>query len=756
MFNVGCSVLCVLSVLCGETVFAQKIEVLNPAATQFDRANALYTQKQYAAALNEFTTFAKQYSASPRREEALFRLGECYRLLQRPQDAQLAYAFILAQYPDGKFASSARARRGEILFQLQQYDEAIQVLASVLKTEPSAAYFTALAQLKTKKETEARAALDQISSAQPPGEYAVPSAQALAESREQAGQTVEALAAWQRTLKLSSDKTIQSMAAARGGRLALLLKNEKEAETLLETCRRLDSDSGWRSLANTTLIALRFQQKQYAEVVKLFNQERQKLLESSRAMLFAQVAESEFQLKNYLGAEAACDRFLQAFPKENNADFITWRRLQSRQQIDAKNVSGDTAAFLAKFPSSPYTPFVQRLRAEDFSRRSQFAEALPMWEMIVKQDAKDPEAWLHLARAYAETKKWKQAAETYGIFSDAFPKHPQALAARMQQGSAWQRAQQPTQALAAWELARVLAPKESPERRIAIEQSILILGQQKEIADMVKACETLLLEYQESPLRPLAFYSIGAYAFDQQNYVKARNALGTARQLDPATYQVATTARLAWASYQLKDIPATAQYVAEFETQLAADKNLKPLPSGIFYWLGQSFSANEPAQAIAAFQKVTTHPEAGALLAPAWWELAQLEFRQQHFAASAAAYEKYAPLQPENAKSFEFQIGYIEALSGIGSRLTEAESLVNQLLIQEQEGPRNARARYDLGQILAAKGDALGAAKVFATLALLHNDPVLTPQAIQAAAENYEKAGDKKSAAEWKAKLKSR
>ena len=85
-----------------------------------------------------------------------------------------------------------------------------------------------------------------------------------------------------------------------------------------------------------------------------------------------------------------------------------------------------------------------------------------------------------------------------------------------------------------------------------------------------------------------------------------------------------------------------------------------------------------------------------------------------------------------------------------------AKKLGEQALLQEPEGPRSAAARMLLGETAFAAQNYPEAARMFATLAVLFDDPKITPQAISRAADAFEKAGDAKSAADWRQKLKDK
>ncbi len=72
----------------------------------------------------------------------------------------------------------------------------------------------------------------------------------------------------------------------------------------------------------------------------------------------------------------------------------------------------------------------------------------------------------------------------------------------------------------------------------------------------------------------------------------------------------------------------------------------------------------------------------------------------------------------------------------------EAQRLDEEALLLQPEGSYNADARMLSGEISMSKGDYDGAARAFLSLAVLYNDPAVTPRALELAAEAYRKAGN--------------
>lgn len=748
------------------TATVPQIQVISPAIARFERASMLFTQKDYVGALTEFSSLAKDYPGDSRRDESLYRVAECYRYLGKPADARAAYAYLIKNYPETIFLTAAQLRQGDLAFQAGDFAAAIAPLQGALAkgdaaTKIAAQYLLGTAQLQTGDLKSGRPQLEQLlaSKDKEAASYAAPAAQALAQSYEKEGKFDQALKYWQRVLNLAENKSAQSMAAARGGWAALQAGNVKEAEALFETCRRLDTASDWRHVANTGLVRLYYQQRRFQDLLDLRSAEPAGFLESAKAEIFLAVARSWFELKKYPEAADAFDIYLKDYGDRPEAPEAAYQRLLARAQGDAATLEGDTSAFLAKYPNSPQAIRVQLLRAQDFSRRQKFAQVIPMWQTLLQSGNKDlplDQILFELARAFYQEKKWVQAADTYDRFANEFPQNSAALSARVRQAISLQNAAQPDLAIGAWEKVRRSAPNNSPEQQMALEQIGLLQTQAGRTPEAVAVFGELLKAYPQTKLRALAQYTIGSDAFQKKNYKDAEPALLEARKLDAATYALSASERLALLAFALQDFKKAPAYVSDYEKEAASAPNASKLPAGLYFWLAQQArNASQFDRAILWFSLVTTHPQGGDFTTPAWWLLAESQRAGGQFKNAVASYTTYRQRNPAAANSTEVLLALAQAQLGAGSYDT-AQSLVEQAMVQEPEGKGNASARKILGDIYFVRGNYLEAAKAYAALALLYNDPYLTPLAMRRAAESYEKAGQLDQAQEWRAKLKAK
>jgi TolA-binding protein len=756
---------------------APSLVILNPAATRFDGAMASFNAGNYADAVTAFSDFVRDFPADRRREEALYRLAESYRNLGRLDDALAAYTFEVKTYPDGPLRLSAELRRGVILFDSGKMSEAVPPLQKVAsdgagEAQEAAKYLLGRAFLATQREPDGRALLQALADAPTPGKYAGPAAQALAEIDDQESRFPEALSLWQKALAVTTDPTTQATIAARGGWSALGAKQLDVAETLFQTARRLDPSGGARKVANTGLLRILFQQKRYSEWVATYGAEKDRLLESGRSEILYDLGHAEFSLKHWAGAATAFDQYLREFGSEPNAGQAAYERFLAEAQLDRTKAVAAAEAYLKAWPQSPYRARVQLVEAQELSAEKNYAAAVSLWESLSheKGDADWPhrEILLELARSHDELRQWDQAATAYQAYLDDLANQPggdraaiarESLPAQARLAVCLQNSDQLAAATQAWQAVQSEAAPGSPEEEMALESLGLIYAKSGPSGqnDMAATFRALLEKFPQSPLRAMAAFSVGDSLFKNRDYAGAEKYLLEARDWDKATWDQAATQRLALGAYGMKDRDKALAYIKEYDALLPPTDPLArqaaALPAALYYWLAEEArKAGQWDEAENFYTRVTRHPAPGDLLAGAWWQLGQVQSQRKEWAAAVESYNRYRDLKAAAKDATVVLLALGRAQLGAGNP-DAAKTFGQQALVQEPEGPNSAAARMLLAEAALAARSYAEAARMFATLAVLFDDPKITPQAMARAADAFAAAGDPASASDWRQKL---
>lgn len=761
-----------------------QIIVTTPAAARFDNAMTFYAAGQYVDAVTAFSDFVANFPQDRRREEALFRLAESYRNLKRTDDALAAYTYQVQNYPDGILRLNGELQRGAILFDQGKLAEAIAPLQFVVDKDSGerqsvAKYFLGRALLSTQKESEGRALLQSLADQQPPAKLSGDAAQTLAQLDDAQGDSTAALALWQKAVSLATDPAVKATAAARGGWSALTAKKTDAAEKLFTTARQLATDSETRKVANTGLLRILFQQKRYKEWRKIYddagNRTPSELLENAKAEILYDLGHANFVLKNWTEAVGAFDGYLASFGSEESAVTAAYERFLALAQIDKAKTVSAAEDYLRSYPKSPYRARVRLLEAQELSREKKFSDALSLWKSLADEPAS--ESWPHqdilleLARAYDELGDNAKAASAYQNYLDDLTNHPNGdkaaqsrklLAAQARLAVCLQNSNQLLAATDAWTAVQALAPNGSSEQETALEALGLIYakGGPPQEASMAATFRKLLDRFPKSPLRALAAFTVGDSLFKNRDYAGAEKYLLNARDWDSKNWLQPATQRLALAAYGLKDYDKTVAYLKDYDSIVAPPdpqaRTAAQLPAALPYWLAETArKAGKWSDAETYYARVTTHSDPGDLRAGAWWQLGEVQSQRKEWASAVSSYEKYRQLKPDAKDATTVILALGRAQLG-AQNFDAAKKLGEQALLQEPEGPHSAASRMLLGETAFATKDYPGATRMFGTLALLFDDPKITPQAIARAADAYERAGDAKSTTEWRQKLKEK
>ncbi len=736
------------------------LSVLSPSDPLMERGLLLMTQQQYEAAILEFSKIAQDYPSDHRRDESLFQIAECYRYLGRNSDALNAYLYLEKSNPKTLYLPQIQIQVGLLYGKAEKYKEAIPYLQKAIQNPPSEVrsllqYALGLALLRNQEASEAIPLLKSVLQTSPTTFLSPLASWVLADHYEKTGNLLESLTYWKQTLALTTDEELKAQASSRAGWILLQQEKIEEATPLLDETRKLNKTGNWRKIANSGLLQIKYQQKKYEEVLQLYKEERQNFLDSRRSEIFLMVGISHYQLKNMEKAVEVLGLFTKNFPQHPQLLLASYTRLMASIQLDPKNVSAETAAFLSKFPQSEYTNSVKLLRAQDFNQRKKYEESIPMWEDLnTLKDPKLPrdQILFERARSYYETASWIKAAAAFTDFLQEFPQQAQSFSARLSKAVALQ--QSGKHSIEAWEEVLLLAPRPSPSHQMALEQIGLLASKNELQEKMRKSFQDLIDHYPESEIIPLAYFKLATLAIQEKESLKALALFDQARKRDSKTWGYAATQQMLYLAYDLKKAEQTLTLLTEFEQLCSQSGKNDLMPAAIYYWLGQvHFDQKKFTQAVNFFAAVNSHPQPGNLRNPAWWYLAESQREAGLWKFAIASYQRFEKLDPDKAKTNQFLLALAQSHLG-AKEWNLAQSLAEKVMLQDPEGKSSTQARFLVAESHEGRQDYLSAAKSFAAIAVLYQDPYWTPHAMHRASLAFTKSGDSVTGLLWAEKLK--
>jgi TolA-binding protein len=736
----------------------ESAETGSPASRQLDYANALFGRKLYDLAVPEYERFLGQYPGAAGRASAYFYLGQCYRSLNRPPAARSAFQSVLDEHPESEFAGPAAYGVGEILFNQREYAGAAALFQrSATKTkEPalalSARYFEARCLENLDRKDEAVNVYLQVIDAKGANPYREDARMAAGSILLARGRKADALRQLEALANETGKAPLKVEASVRAGLVAADLAQAErgkdkamleKATALLQRARTLPEAGRWRGIAEVGLLRLLYSTGQHGEAVAAYRKGQEQLPDDVRPEMMLLAANSERQLGRVKEAEAIYNDIISRYPAREEAKDARYQRLINIYNSNPSGLMAEVDSYLATNPGGERADQAKLLKAEAFYKQGNFTEAAPLYEQLRASQLAPKlraEAAYKLAWCYVQSKNTQGVVDAFGYFLKAFADNPQAPAALTHRALALQELKDYSAAIADLNTLITNFPQ-AREREAALQQKALLMGQQENTAGMTQAFQQLLKEYPKTAAAAQAQYYIGKAAFEAKDYKTAVAALDASRKLNKEQYYTPATVRIISTYYYQKNRPALVKEVDGF---LAADPQAQ-VPSEVLHWLGLEFYNEKNYASADKYLRVLGRNENSSVPPDFWFYLADAQTKLAKFAEAEASYEQYLRTSGDPAAK-------VKALLALGAtkiaaqKPDDAQRIAEEIMSLQPEGRVNAEARLLAGDVQMERGRFDEAGRAFMGVALLYDDPTITPRALQKAASAYEKAGKRAEA----------
>lgn len=710
------------------------------AAAQLAVADGFFARKQPMEAVAEYEKFLVMATQqTPGREHALYRLGESQRLMGNNGVAETTFLKATETDPKSPRAAAAWFRIGELREARGYLDGAAAAFASSASgtTEPqlglAARYRSALCLQKTGQKEESSKLLKEVSETPGDNPQRNPALLQLAALAAQAGDNQAALRCYSTILESGASGETAAEAAVKSAVIQSGLGSKDAAMKLFEKAAAA-GNGRWSASGELGALKTASEGGQHETVLKTSeralatNPDNRGEILLLRAVARRKLGKNTQALEDY-------DAIIREFPSGKAAEEASFQRLLSLHALRNDGLSGEIDHYLLTCSDPTSRAKARLLKAEEAVRLGKFREAAALYhELPLEFLPPDSHADIRYKEAWSLIRAGDQPSSIGALsrFLEKHPDDPRSPAALAQRGSLKQQQNDFEGALADYSKILSSYPK-SPEGENALRQKALLLGQKQDNKGMVDSFQEFLEKYPDSPSAPQAHYWIGWAAFEEKDYPTALTELAKARTGDPKQFGERAGMRLLLVQYY-------ADHPAEASREAAA---LKPalIPPEVGRWLGmKSMEAGESAKAerflvplVGQGLPGAKDPDVQSALAAAL--AAQGKFREAAGPASEAL--KLAKDPSSRAKALLVSSSIQKSLKN----LREASSLAEEAMLLQPEGPVNAEGRILSGDIMMAKQDFTGAAKAYMTVAVLNDDPEITPKALRRAAEAYQRAG---------------
>jgi TolA-binding protein len=730
-------------------------ETEQPERRQLEYANALFTRKLYDLAIPEYQKYLDDYPGASGRANAYFSLGECYRNLNKAATARANFQRVLNDYSESEFAGPAAYALAEMAFTQKDYATALPLFhrSGAKSKEPavalSAHYFEARCLEALDHKDEACDIYQQVAEVKGLNPYREDARETAARIANARGRKADALRQYEALSNETQKPSLKAEATVRAGLIALDLiqsntgKMDKamadKAMALLQKGRGLPEAGKWRGLAHVGVLKVEYQTGQYAQLLNDYKRLEAQLPGDSRpeALLFA--ANSQRQLGHAKEAEALYREIMEKFAGREEAKDAAFDRLLNIYTSDPSTLPPEVDEYLTSNPPSERADQAKLFKAEALYKQQNYLRAAPIFAELRASELSPKlreEAAYHLGSCYLQMRDVAGIVEAFGYFVQAFPDSPRASAALAVRAETYESDRNYDAALGDWNAILAKYPG-AHEREEALQRKALILGQQQNTKGMADAFRQLLKEFPKSAAAPMAHFYIGKAAFELKDYKVAVSELNAARQLDKNRYYPqATILIISCYFFGPHDRNAITK---EADALLAENPNAR-IPAEILEWLGTEYY-NQGNYAVAEKYLGLLGKIDNAPVKPDFWfYLGDAAARQQKFDEAENAFGKYLQVatDPAGKAKVLLKLGDVKIA---GHKPDEAQKIAEQIMVLQPEGRTNAEARLLAGDVQFERGNFDEASKAFMGVALLYDDPAITPRALKKAANAYQRAG---------------
>jgi TolA-binding protein len=734
---------------------------IDPAKAQLAIADGLYIRKLYDLAVPEYEKYLGQFITDPGRPSAMYRLADCYANLGQEQPALNTYRMLVSEIGTGEFVGSAAFRLASREFDRKGFQDAAPlyekayVNARSPEVKLTARYYQAKCLEVTNKKSEAAIAYQDVVKAPGKNPYRDAARLSLAYFALENNQRQQAFDLFNGLGHDAAKPAVRAEAMTRAGILAADLRQKDKADELFKAAIALNADGKWKQIAELEEMKLQYEGDKFAQVLDSYAKSVNSIGDETRPSVMLLVANSYRQLGKHQKALELYNQLIHIYPNAAEAYDARYQRLVSLDALKDPTLVAEVDSYLATTPNRDRADKAKLLKAQALFQQRRFEPAARLYLELTNSSLADPykaDCYYAAGFSFLQLKDDQSAIHAFSGLIDRFPKHKMVSKALLKRALLYQEAKNFPAAINDFDKIITDYPA-SAETETSLLQKGLTLGQQGNYAQMTATFRRMLKDYPNSTGAAQANYWIGWAAFEAKRYQDAITPLTQARQLSPDEFAEKTTLRLILCYQNLHRKPDAAKEVDDF---IARDPQRVSMVLDVCRWLGSEFyNENNFGQAAKYLGLMTKNMDPVKVDKGIWLSLGRSLNELNTYPDAIDAINHYLELATEPADRAQ---GFLILSSAqLGSKeLDPATKSAEQALSLQPEGRLNAEARMLIGDIETARGNYENAARSYMSVALLYEDPEVTPRALEHAYEAFQKAGNEPQATKTLSELKTR
>jgi TolA-binding protein len=733
----------------------------DPAKAQLAIADGLYVRKLYDLAAPEYEKYLGRYQDDAGRASAMYRLADCYSKMGQESPAVNTYRMLITEISTGEFVGSAAFRLASRAFDQKDYTSAAGLYEKAYNNSKSsevkitALYYEAKSFELLNKKNDARSIYEEVAKTGENNPFRDAARLSIAYFALENGQKESAFELFRSLGGDAAKPAVRAEGLVRAGILGEDLKKRDEAAQLFKTAIGINTEGKWKQIAQLELMKIEYDGDKFAQVLDTYAKNLNALGEETKPSVLLIVANSYRQLGKQSKALDFYNQLIRQYPSTQEAADGRYQRLVSLDQLRDPSLAREVDAYLAMNPPRERADKAVLLKAQALLQQNQFALAAKLYSGLINSSLPDsykPDCYYAAGYSFSQIHDNSAAIQAFSGLIENYPQYKLLVKALLKRALLYQEAKNYSSALS--DFSKVLEQyPNAPECETALLEKGLTLGQQGDYQQMTDSFAELLQKFPNSSGAAQANFWIGWADFEAKRYEAAIAPLAAARQKNPAEYGDRVSLRLIFCHQTLGHLDDAATEVSNF---IQSDTKRVSMVADACAWLGQRyFEAKQYEKSAKFLTLLTKNVQADKLDKACWLALGRDQTELQHYPDAVASITVYL----QGATDPADRAGAFIALSAaqLGAKqYDDATKSAEQAMTLQPEGRINAEARLAAGDVESGRGNYQNAAKSYLSVAVLYEDPDVTPLALEKAYFAFHQSGDEAQANKTLTELKTR